>query len=202
MSEPKLYLETKLKELLADREFWRAINFVAGEAMANWRISHAMASVAVLSAIGEPKDLTAVHAAWFAGQAPLARTIMRRRVFDLFRKDARRADHLSLPSTTDGTEAVLGWRDVDVHRNPAEWLEYIRGIRGIHAAVACLARSGGKRREQSRLLQQHFLDEIPYPQLSIELGCSEIALRVRVHKAIKVLRKHIVDCHPDLLVIR
>jgi len=32
----------------------------------------------------------------------------------------------------------------------------------------------------------------------VELDCSENALRVRVHKAMLALRKHIQVCHPEL----
>jgi hypothetical protein len=48
------------------------------------------------------------------------------------------------------------------------------------------------------LLHRYALDEASYRELALELGGSEGALRVRVHKAMAALRRHIRECHPEL----
>ena len=68
----------------------------------------------------------------------------------------------------------------------------------VRDAVACFATQGRAQQRQARLLQRYALDEAKYSELSTELACSENALRVRVHKAMFALRKHIRECHSDL----
>jgi type II secretory pathway predicted ATPase ExeA len=68
----------------------------------------------------------------------------------------------------------------------------------VRDAVACFATQGHAQQRQARLLQRYALDEVKYAELSTELACSENALRVRVHKAMLALRKHIRECHSEL----
>ena len=73
-----------------------------------------------------------------------------------------------------------------------------RLVDSVRGAVDCFAAQGNVQRRQAHLLQRYDLDEITYAELSVELGCSINALRVRVHKARLALLKHIRGCHPEL----
>jgi DNA-directed RNA polymerase specialized sigma24 family protein len=197
--ETRLSLEAKAKELFADSHFRESLDFVAREAQSNWHTSFATARMSVISGFGQPRDLVAVHDAWAQGNRALVATILRRRTFDVFRRDARRPGHSSFTVTAESAEAVLGMFDHDLRRNPREWLEYLEGIEGVRAAVTCFAACGGHSQDQAQLLVCYFLDETPYAQLSRAFACTRVALRVRMHKAIKALTKHIIECHPELV---
>src|ERR1700742_3320299 len=84
-----LDLEAKLTELLADARFVKAIEGTAREAVATWRVPLEEARRTVLSGLGEPDALRTVHDAWTAGKIALARLIIRRRMLELFARDAR-----------------------------------------------------------------------------------------------------------------
>jgi len=197
--ETKLSLESKVKEMLADPQFWAIVDFVAREAQSNWHTSFADARMSVISSLGQPRDLVAVHDAWTQGNRALTGTILRRRTFDLFRRDARRPGHSSFAVTAEDVEAALGVFGRGLQRDPREWLEYLEEIRGVRAAVSCFAECGAHKRDQAHLLLSYFIDEIPYAELSSALACSRGALRVRMHKALKALIEHIMECHPELL---
>jgi len=197
--ETELVLEIKAGELFADPQFLAIVDFVAREAQSNWRTSFAAARMSVISGFGPPRDLVAVHDAWSQGNRALTATILRRRTFDVFRRDARRPGHSSFTVTAESAEAALGAFDRDPQRNPREWLEYLETVHGIRAALRCFAAAGGPRRAQAQLLVSYFLEETPYEQLSDALSCNRVALRVRMHKALKGLITHIMECHPELL---
>lgn len=195
--ELKLDLEAKLTELLADARFLKAIEGTAREAVANWRVPLEEAQRTVLSGLGEPDALRQIHDAWTAGKIPLARLIIRRRMLDLFAEDARRPNHRSLAPVEDG-DAGLGRFGTDTDPDPHERLASGQVVERALAAFACFAAMGDKQHEQAELLRRRFSDETPYAQLSAELQCSQVALRVRVCKALKALRTHIAKYHPEL----
>jgi DNA-directed RNA polymerase specialized sigma24 family protein len=199
----------QLNELLADPDFRRMIALVSREVMSTWNVSFSLARGAVLSAIGEPKTLTCIYQAWTAAKHTganlgLAMVIIRRRVISLLRKDARPAGHCSLPATPEDLEydPALGSFDQDLPRNARAELEYRQILQMVRGALACFAAQGARQRRQAELLHRRFLDEAAYAELSVELACSERALRVRVHKAIHALGRHIQGCHPELVSIR
>jgi DNA-directed RNA polymerase specialized sigma24 family protein len=197
-SEDRARSEDQLKELLGDIGFLRTIDFVAHEAMANWRMPYDAAFRTVLSAIGHPRHLADVWEAWTDNHKGLARTILRRRLIDLFRKEAARPGHSSFPLSEEGENTGCGVPDTDA-TDPLRLLHDARVIRGIQAAVASFAARGKRQQRQAFLLQRRIIDDASYAELSVEFGCSPGALRVRVHKAISALRKHIAECHPSLL---
>lgn len=195
----------QLEELLRDPDFLKIIELITKEVMRSWSIPQQAARGFVLSAIGEPETLACIHNAWFLAKRTgeslgLAKLIMRRRVIDLLRKDVRQANHCSLPATVDAieTDRTLGSFDDLVQRDPRVQLELRQIIQMVRDAVACFATQGHAQQRQARLLQRYALDEVKYAELSTELACSENALRVRVHKAMLALRKHIRECHSEL----
>jgi DNA-directed RNA polymerase specialized sigma24 family protein len=207
MSEPaaSIISSRKLEDLLGDPAFPKVIDLVSKEVMRAWSVSRTMARSFVLSAIGEPNTLASIHDAWVlakqsGGSLGLAKLIIRRRVIDLLRKDARQANHYSLAVTVDAieTEKTLGAFHDHVQRNPQAQLELREVIQMVRSALACFATQGGVQQRQAQLLRRYALDDASYSELSVELACSETALRVRVHKAMLALRKHIQKCHPEL----
>jgi DNA-directed RNA polymerase specialized sigma24 family protein len=173
--------------------------------MRSWSVPGNVARGFVLSAIGEPETLACIHNAWVRAKQNgeslgLAKVIMRRRVIDLLRKDARQPNHCSLPMASDATEMnrTLDSFDDLVQRDPRVQLELRQVIHMVRAAVACFATQGRAQQRQAQLLQRYALDEVKYADLRVELACSESALRVRVYKAMLALRKHIQECHPEL----
>jgi DNA-directed RNA polymerase specialized sigma24 family protein len=192
----------QLEALLADPSFERMLRLLAREVMTRWHMSWPAAHGLLLSAIGEPVVLAGVHEAWFAAgdSRGLAKLIMRRRLLDLLRKDARPRWHTWLPDTTDR----------DTEDGPVNPLEPFvppgaigriadRKIVGaVREALDCFATQGAIQRRQAHLLQRYDLDEATYTALSTELRCNVNALRVRVHKARAALLKHIRGCHPEL----
>lgn len=195
--ELKLDLEAKLTALLADGKFLNAIEGAAREAVANWRVPLEEARRTVLSGLGEPDALRQVHDAWTAGKTALAKLIIRRRMLDRFAEDARRPNHASLALAED-SDAGLGRFGTDAGPDPLERLVADQVAERALGALTCFAAMGDKQHEQADLLRRHFSDETPYVQLSTELECSQVALRVRVCKALKALRKHIAKYHPEL----
>ena len=198
--------EQQLEELLEDPDFLKIVCLVTREVARCWNVAESSAHGFVISAIGEPTTLACVYNAWLsardAGENPrLAKVIIRRRVIDLLRKDARPDNHLSFamaPESSRETETVLGASDDRFGYNPQGQLELRQIIEMVRSALACFAAQGCVQRRQARLLERHVLDEIGYPELSSELTCSENALRVRVCKAMLALRRHVRACHPEL----
>jgi DNA-directed RNA polymerase specialized sigma24 family protein len=203
--------ERQLKTLLEDPVFLKAIALVTREVTRKWNYSNTAARRSVLSAIGEPMALDCIYHAWTAWRArkpdeklvhPIV--IIRRRVLDLLGRDARRTGHSSLPTTADDIEETENSAlfDKNSQRNPLVQLEHWQIIQMIQRAVACFAAQGVVQRRQAELLRRHAFDEISYSELSVELACAEVALRVRMHKARRALLKHILVCHPELLSVR
>jgi DNA-directed RNA polymerase specialized sigma24 family protein len=202
--------ERQLKALLEDPVFLKALALVTKEVTNNWNYSNTAARRCVLSAIGEPTALDCIYHAWTAWKArkpdeKLAHptVIIRRRVLDLLGRDARRPGHSSLPTTTDDIEETehLALFDKNSQRNPLVQLEYWQLIQLVQRAVACFAAQGVVQRRQAELLKRHAFDEISYSELSVELACAEVALRVRMHKARRALLRHILVCHPELVSV-
>jgi DNA-directed RNA polymerase specialized sigma24 family protein len=194
----------QLDELFANAAFTRTIELVAKDVMRLWGVPHAAAHGFVVSAIGEPETLTCIHNAWSVatstgGNFGLVKVIIRRRVIDLLRKDARQANHCSLPATVDAieTDRTPGFHEL-VQRDPRLQLELRQIIQMVRGALDCFSSQGEIQDRQARLLRRYALDEVQYAALSAELACSESALRVRVHKAMLALRKHIRECHAEL----
>jgi DNA-directed RNA polymerase specialized sigma24 family protein len=201
-------LETKrqLDKLLADCGFLRIVTGVTREVMYKQNVSHEVAFKLVLSAIGEPKAFASVYSVWSSEKPTeqkcrLVWTIVRRRVIDLLRKDARRPGHISLLVDADDLGAdtwaiSFGGEGQD---NPQIQLENRQVAQMVRVALFCFSGKGDKQEEQARLLRRYALEQATYMELSKELSCPEGALRVRVHKAMRALRRHIRICHPDLL---
>lgn len=194
----------QLDELLEDPAFLKIIDLVTKEVMRSWGYPYNVAHGFVLSAIGEPATLRGIHEAWQLAKQPggkpgLAKLIVRRRVIDLLRKDARQVNHCSL---SPGEEAIemdqLGTFGELVHSSPRAQLELHQTIQMVRVALACFASQGTAQRRQAQLLCRYTLDEVGYAELSAELGTSPSALRVRVHTATVALRRHIWECHGDL----
>ncbi|HEX7840766.1 MAG TPA: hypothetical protein VF469_24985 [Kofleriaceae bacterium] len=191
-------------DLLQDPGFLKVIDLVANEVMRYWNVPHRTAHGFVLSAIGEPETLGRIHHAWIlarntGGNPGLAKVIVRRRVIDLLRRDARQTNHCSLPAAADADEidAALAFDEL-LQRSPRAQLELQQIIWLVRGALACFATQGRIQERQAQLLRRYALDEVQYSELSMELACSENALRVRVHKAMLALRRHIGVCHPEL----
>ncbi|MEO7731597.1 MAG: hypothetical protein ABIY55_11535 [Kofleriaceae bacterium] len=181
------------------------IELTSKEVTRSWTMPYNSARGFVLSAVGEPTTLEQVYRAWtFARQhghsLGLAKVIVRRRVIDLMRKDARPGHHCSLSDTSADTPYEPGIESFDevVRRTPQTQLELRQLIQLVREAVECFATQGSVQRRQAKLLERYALDEASYAELSVELSCSEAALRVRVHKAMIALRRHIHECHVDL----
>ena len=106
---PAIPCTHQLDDLLGEPDFLRIIELISKETMRSWSIPCSVARGLVLSAIGEPETLARIHDAWFLakqnGESPgLAKVIVRRRVIDLLRKDARQTNHCSLPSVEEPIE--------------------------------------------------------------------------------------------------
>src|SRR5215470_15646627 len=80
----------QLDDLFGDSSFMKIVAVIAKEVYHVWNISDRDAQCFVLSAIGEPATLACVHAAFSPKRnLTLAKVIIRRRVIDLLRRDAR-----------------------------------------------------------------------------------------------------------------
>jgi hypothetical protein len=195
----------KLEQLLRDGDLLKVIELVSREVVRFWNMPSHVAHGLVISAIGEPATTTQIYDAWQAAKQTgkslgLPKVMIRRRVIDLLRKDARPATHCSLTTRTDGARVTHDAPSFDdlVQRSPQTQLELRQLIDLVRTALACFATQGKAQYRQAELLRRHVLDEDSYSELSEDLGCSEAALRVRVHKAIMALRKHIHECHGEL----
>jgi len=186
-------LEARLDELLGDPEFEEAFEFIAKETKTNWRLPLMIARWTVLAAFARPRDLVRIHRAWSKGNISLAKVMIRRRVFDLFRRERRRPHHSSFTVTSDGAETGPSLFAEDARSNPLTILQSHEGSAALRLALECFASRGVKQRLQASLLSR-IIDETPYEELSTELACTRGALRVRVHKAIQALRRHVLDC--------
>lgn len=208
----RLACNYQLEELLQDPEFLRVIDLNTKEVTRFWSIPAEAARGFVLSAIGEPETLACIYNAWLLAKHTdahqgLAKVIVRRRVIDLLRKDARPTNHCSLPTTADAiqspdvmeADAMLGSFHESLQGNPRAQLELRELIQLVQDALACFEVQGRAQQRQAQLLRRYALDEVKYPQLSLELTCSENALRGRVHKAMIAFRTHIRECHSELL---
>ena len=181
------------------------IELVAKEVMSTWRLPCKAARGFVFSAIGVPATLVSIHRAWVlarrAGKSlGLAKLIIRRRVIDLLRKDARQANHCSLstaPTVTEASEGPDSFHDL-MERDPRAQLELRQITEMVRGALACFESQGRTQQRQARLLRRYALEDMDYAELAEELGSSEGALRVRVHKAMIALKRHIRECHPEL----
>jgi DNA-directed RNA polymerase specialized sigma24 family protein len=198
-SLPSSLLDQQLVALMQDTEFPRVIKSTATEVMRIWNIPRSTAAGFVLSAVGEPKVLACIHQEWFSARANgsgtgLAKLIVRRRVFDLLRCDARRPHHESLPMTADEADGELRSLDDDPHTR-AELNQIVALVR---AALHGFAEQGPIQTRQAWLVRAYALDEVTCSVLADKLACSENALRVRIHKAMRALRRHIEACHPEL----
>lgn len=205
MVDPK----QQLGELLADPGYSRTIALLTKEVMSTWNLSHNAARSAVLSAIGDPIALGCIYEAWILARktgekSKVPAVISRRRVLDQLAKDARRPRHSSFPVTAEELEAEADFDSLHTapDRDPRVQLECQQLIQMVRGAIVCFGTQGATQRRQAQLLQRRGLDEIAYPQLSEELACSENALRVRVHAALKALHEHILWCHPELVSMR
>jgi DNA-directed RNA polymerase specialized sigma24 family protein len=83
--------------------------------------------------------------------------------------------------------------------DPRAQLELCELIKLVQDALTCFAAQGRVQQQQAQLLRRYALEEVKYRQLSAELTCSENALRGRVHKATIAFRKHIQECHSELM---
>jgi DNA-directed RNA polymerase specialized sigma24 family protein len=201
---PQPSCQSQLDELLEDPSFLKLVELIAKEVMRFWSVPHKAARGFVLSAIGEPETLASLYDTWIqakqTGELGLAKVILRRRVIDLLRKDARPGHHCSLPATADAAEPerCAGTFDELVQRSPRTQLELQQVIHMVRRALACFAAQGQVQQRQAQLLHRYALDDADYAELAVELASSEGALRVRVHKAMLAFRRHIQVCHPEL----
>lgn len=198
-----LSVKYQLDELLGDSSFVKIVDLVTKEVMRFWNVPQGAARGFVFSAIGEPETLGCIYNAWcLAGNTEnfgLAKVIIRRRVIDLLRRDARQVNHCSLPVTVSDLDAdpAVAFNEL-LQRSPRAQLELQQVIVLVRGALACFAAQGRIQERQALLLRRYALDEVQYAELSVEMECSENALRVRVHKAMLALRRHIGVCHPEL----
>jgi DNA-directed RNA polymerase specialized sigma24 family protein len=189
------------------------IGLVAKEVMYHWNVPHATAAGFVLSAIGEPATLLCIYNAWRAARRAeasfgLPKVIIRRRVIDLLRKEARPRALAPLTAihesdATRGSAADRALSDLDTFHgglgdDPRGEVELRQATERLLTAMACFASQGESQRRQAQLLRRYVLDDVNYAKLSAELSCTENACRVRVHKARLALRKHIRECHSEL----
>lgn len=198
----------QLEELLRDPGYLKTIDLLTREVMRTWNYSHSDAHRLVLSAIGEPRALSDIHEAWLVaragGNSRLPALISRRRVLDLLGKDARRPGHSSalLGSEEIDAEWVPAALRTDANLAPSVQLERAELRAMIRGAIACFAAGGVVQQRQASLLQSRVFDEVSYPDLCLELACTRTALRVRVHAALRAFRRHILSCHPELVLTR
>lgn len=195
--------EAQLHALLDDARFHRLLRGVRAEVMRHWCLPPATASGIVMSAVGDPRTLADLHHGWFVAEpahagAALTKLILRRRVFDLLRGDARRARHISLPLDTDEVDATVRSCALSIARDPCRQAELQQVADRVHAALEGFAAQGTIQARQARLVRRYVLDEVPGSALADELGCTRNALSVRVHKAMHALRRYIEAHHPDL----
>jgi len=202
----RLFVEAFLKELRADLDFKNTLHLVAREVAYTWYLAPDAALRSILSAIGVPHVLAGIYKEWTSarrdgGNLGLVKVIVRRRVIDWLHKDARRAGHDSLrtPFVAVEVDAKLGSLDRDPQHSPLVQLMSRQGIDWVQEELDCFGNQGRAKQRQAWLLRRRILDETSYSALSTELQCNERALRVRMHKALRALRKHVQKCHGGLL---
>jgi len=202
---PTQSCEHQLEELLGDPEFSKIIDLTAKEVMRSRRASREATRSFVLSAIGEPKALADIYDAWCSARATggslgLTKVIIRRRAIDLLRKEADPTGYAlrSEERHIASTDWTLGVFDDSVQRDSRAQLELQQLIQRVRDALARFADRGMTQQRQAHLLRRHILDEVNYSDLSIELGCSQGALRMRVYKAMHALHRYVQEYHPEL----
>jgi len=196
--------QPQFDELLADRVVVRTIALVAKEFMPVLNATYEGARRYVLSAIGMPKVLTDIHNAWLRAQTDsrhlgLLRVIIRRRVRDLFRKEARRTGHSSWPTDDDGEVSHdLSLSTDDLQGNPEEQAHQAQLDSLVRHLVDSFAAQSPTNQRQVALLRRHDCDEVSYDQLAAEMNLTQNALRSRVYKARCALRRHLHKHYPGL----
>jgi len=191
----------QLDELRERAEFPRLVHGAASEVMRVWNVPRRTAAGFVLSAVGEPRTLACIHRSLFSDTGTaigLAKVIVRRRVLDLLRSDVRRPHHESLPLAADDVDDVLGSLADDPQHGPHAQAELDQLVGLVRAALRSFATLGPVQERQAELLRRHTLDEVACADLAPQLACTENALRVRIHKALRALRRHIETCHRAL----
>jgi DNA-directed RNA polymerase specialized sigma24 family protein len=103
-----------------------------------------------------------------------------------------------VPDDIDASTVVEAWRSLP-ERDPRVQLEIQQLGAMVQNALAEFATQGIAQQRQAQLLRRRVLDEVSYSELGAELQCTESALRVRVHKATQAFRKHLRECHPEIL---
>ena len=195
-------IATQQLDALRDHaEFPRLVRGAATEVMRAWDVPRKTAAGLVMSAVGEPRTLDSLHQSWFSpdGNAVgLAKVIVRRRVLDLLRKDVRRPHHESLPLAADQIDRALGSLADDAQHDPRAQAELNQLVAMVRAALQSFATLGPIQARQAELLQRYALDEVEYPVLAAQLACTQNALRVRIHKAMRALRRYIEAWYPEL----
>jgi hypothetical protein len=203
MAPPEPTAAQQLDALFKDAAFPKLLDATTTEVMRVWNIPRRTAAGFVMSAVGEPSTLACIHHEWFSAKINgtgfgLAKLIVRRRVFDLLRVDARRPHHASLPPTPDqGDQTLRSLPDRSDH-GPHAQAELNQIANLVRTALQCFAERGPVQARQAELVRRYALDEITSSDLAEKLACSPNALRVRIHKAMRALRKHIETCHPEL----
>jgi DNA-directed RNA polymerase specialized sigma24 family protein len=190
----------QLDALFMDAAFSRLIDRAAADTARIWHLPRRVAAGFVMSAVGEPSTLASLHEEWFSARHPsgLAWVIVRRRVCDLLRGDARRPRHESLAATAHRAAALAGLRADASAADPRAHVELTEIARLVQAALRSFAALGPTQARQADLVRRHALDGTGCTELAAQLACTPNALRVRVHKAMRALRRHIETCHPEL----
>lgn len=192
----------RLGALFDDDEFPKLIDGATAEVMRTWNLPRATAAGFVISAMGDPKTLASIHDEWAKARTlgkglGLPRLIVRRRAFDLLRCDARRPHHESLPPTSDDL-GVLADRAHQEACDPCEQAELKQIAELVRGALRSFAEQGPTQARQAWLVHCRLLDELSYAELAEQVACSAGALRVRIHKALQALRRHIEAHQPEI----
>ena len=190
-----------LVALFDDAEFPKLIDRATTEVMRIWNLPRDTAVGFVISAMGDPKTLASIHDEWAKARTlgkglGLPKLIVRRRASDLLRGDARRPHHESLPPTSDDL-GVLADRTRHSSCDPHEQAELNQIAALVHEALRSFAEQGPTQARQAWLVRCRVFDELSYAELAERTACSSGALRVRIHKALQALRRHI-ETHPEL----
>jgi RNA polymerase sigma factor (sigma-70 family) len=192
-TRPEDYPTEELYELLRDEHITRHLYTCAKQVEHSADLPYRLAHGYVMSAIGDPPVVEALHRARSNGRFGLARLIIRRRVLDLLRRDGRRAHHLSLHDSDADAESVVA-----EDATPDVQVEQREIVSNVRSALASFAQQGPMQHRQAQLLRRSVLDEASARELSAELGCNEKALRVRLHSAKAALLRHVQTCRPEL----
>jgi len=168
--EPPRTCKLQLDELRSDSDFRKLIGLVAKEVVYHWNVPHATAAGFVLSAIGEPTTLTCIYNAWRAaklaeGSFGFAKVIIRRRVIDQLRKEARPRARVPLTAIHEA-DATPGSAADRALSDPRAEVELHQAIERLLTAMACFASQGKSQRRQAQLLRRHVLDDVDYVKLS------------------------------------